>query len=55
MNTARRPSPIEARAARIEAALRKVERIAEAPGGEDYIPVINRLRDELDAAQRAIR
>lgn len=55
MPAIRRSSPIEARAARIEAALHKVERIATAPGGEAYIPLINRLRDEFEAAQRAIR
>lgn len=55
MPAVRRPSPLEAFAARIEAALLKVERIAAAPGGEAYIPLINRLHDELDAARRAIR
>lgn len=54
MSAARRPSPIEALAERIDAALQKVERIAAAPGGEAYIPLINRLHDELDAAHRAL-
>ena len=55
MSAAPRSSPLEAFAARLEAALWKVERVAAAPGGEAYIPLINRLRDELDAARRAIR